>query len=187
MPTEELEQALLAAKWGSAEEDATDVIAKLLGLDREAVTRVWFSIVEMAKMRLGAGPPGDNEIPDDVQTAMKAQLRRGLLRTLVRKAILNESYMYAHPRALITKVGDICRGCEFSIHCVVKGYSTPDKCFKGGPPVSIKEEEGRLPHLMHYSRGGAMVSPTRIRGDRVSVTCLHPRGVYDLDVGELWT
>lgn len=187
MPTEELEQALLAAKYGSAEEDAADVIAKLLGLDRAAVTRVWFSIIEMKQMRLGAEAPGIDEISDEVKTAMKAQLRRGLLRTLVRRAIINETNMYTHPRALVPKTNDICRGCQFSLNCVVKSYSTPDKCFKSGPPAMVREKEGHLPEVMRFSHGGAEVSPMRIRGDRVTVKCSHPSGTYDIDVGELWT
>lgn len=94
--------------------------------------------------------------------------------------------MFVHPRALIPKVNDICRGCEFSLHCVVKSYSTPDKCYKSGPPARVREEEGRLPQLLHFANGGARVSPIRIRGDRVTVTCDHPTGTYDIDVGELW-
>ena len=186
MPTEELEQALLAAKLGTAEEDVPAVIARLLDLPREAVVRVEFAFHAAQDMRLGSVYLGHDEIPDEVQTAMRAQLRRGLLRVLVRQAIINETPMFTHPRALIPKKHDICRGCGFSLNCVVKSYSTPDKCFKSGPPAQIREVDGRLPEVFRFSRGGAMVQPLRIRGDRVTVTSTHPAGTYDVDVGELW-
>lgn len=187
MPTEELEQALLAAKLGTAEEDAPTVIARLLDLPREAIVRVEFAFNAMRDMRLGEVYLGEEEIPDEVRTAMRAQLRRGLTRIAVRKAILDDTPMFAHPRALITKKHEVCRGCGFSLNCVVKSYSTPDKCYKSGPPAQVREEEGRLPQLLRFSRGGAMVHPVRIRGDRVTVTSTHPVGTYDVDVGELWT
>lgn len=186
MPTEELEQALLEAKWGSAEADTIDVVARLLELPREAVVRVQYAFQAAATMRLTAVMSGEDEIPEEVQNAMKAKLRRGLLRTRVRYALLNEEHMYAHPRALIKDASGICNGCPFSIECVTKSYSTPDRCFKGGPPSRIDERDGREPTPMRFSKGGALVTPLRIRGDTVTVTSDHPRGTFDIDVGELW-
>lgn len=183
MPTEELEQALLAAKWGTAEADATDVVARLLELPRAAVVRVWYAFHAASNMRMGSVAPDEGEIDEEVRNAMKAQIRRGLLRTCVRESIRDADTMQIHPRALIKKAQDVCRGCPFSIACVTHSYSTPDKCFKSGPPIQIDERSNRPMHLPH---GGARVYPERIRGDLVTVRCDHPHGTYDVDVGELW-
>lgn len=182
MSMDDLDQALLLAKLGDAEEDATAVVAKLLGLDRKAVIRVWRAIVEIPTMRLNIGTPDfDSEVPANVQTAMSAQLRRGLLRTLVRKAILGGKPMFTSPHDLGTEVHEICRGCAFSLTCVVGQLSTPATCFRVGPPQHI--EEG--PPWRITRAHGTPVFPARIRGDVVTVECAHPAGTYDVDVGVL--
>lgn len=186
MPTEELEQALLEAKWSSAEADVPEVIARLLDLPREAIIRVQYAFHAAQNARLGAVYLGEDEIPDEVQTALKAQIRRGLLRVCVRDAIRDDKPMYAHAKSLIKKASGICRGCSFSIDCVTKSYSTPEKCFKSGPPASIRQDDQGFVQLMRFSHGGALVHPQRIRGDLVTVACTHPLGTYDVDVGQLW-
>jgi len=187
MPTDELEQALLEAKWGSAETDIADAVSKLLELPRAVVVRVAFALDEAHKMRLLPEYNPEQELSEELCTAITAKLRRGIMRARVRQSIMNDAPMYAHPRALIKKARDICNGCRFSLECVTKSYSTPDKCFKSGPPATIREHEnGTAPSVMRFTRGGCMVSPTRIRGDLVTVTCMHPHGTFDIDVGEIW-
>ena len=187
MPTEELEQALLEAKWGSAETDIADAVAKLLELPRAVVVRVAFALDAAHEMRLLPEYNPEGELDQELCNAIKAKLRRGLTRARVRQSIMDAAPMYAHPRALIKKARDICNGCRFSLECVTRSYSTPDKCYKSGPPAVIRENEhGIAPSVMRFSRGGSMVSPIRIRGDLVTVTCAHPHGTFDIDVGELW-
>jgi hypothetical protein len=187
MPTEELEQALLEAKWGSAETDVIDAVSKLLELDRAVVVRVAFALDAAHEMRLLPEHNPENELEEELCNAIKAKLRRALTRGRVRQAIIDDSPMYAHPRSLIKKPRDICNGCRFSLECVTKSYSTPDKCFKSGPPATIREfENGTAPSLMRFTRGGCMVSPIRIRGDLVTVKCVHPYGTFDIDIGEIW-
>jgi hypothetical protein len=186
MPTEELEQALLAAKWGSAEVDAVEVVARLLELPREAVVRVQYALQASATMKIVGVMSREDELPEELQTAMKAQLRRGLGRVLVRNAIRDEETLQADIKALIKKPHDVCRGCEFSLNCVTKGYSTPKQCFKEGPPVRVVEREKGVYQLMRLSHGGVVVHPKHIRGDLVTVACAHPLGTYDVDVEELW-
>lgn len=187
MPTEELEQALLEAKWGSAETDIADAISKLLELPRAVVVRVAFALDAAHEMRLLSEYNPDGELDEALRDAIKAKLRRGLTRARVRQSILNDAQMYAHPRALIKKARDICNGCRFSLECVTQSYSTPDECYKRGPPATIRKyENGTAPSVMRFSRGGCTVTPLRIRGDLVTVTCAHPYGTFDIDVGELW-
>lgn len=181
-----LEQALLESKWGTAEIDAVEVVARMLSLPREAVVRVEFALEAARNAGLGRVEPNEHEIPDDVQAAMKTQVRRGLHRVRVREAIRDDALMYAPVSRLVTEAKNVCRGCQFSIDCVVKNHSTPAQCFKSGPPMRIKPlEDGRY-QITRLSRGGTPVTPLRIRGDRVSVTCEHPKGSFDLDVGDVW-
>jgi hypothetical protein len=187
MPTEELEQALLRAKWDSAEADATEVIARLLDLPREAVVRVNYAFRAAASMRLGSTNPGDDEIDEDVRTAMKAQIRRGLLRMRVREAIRDERMMFVNVGALIDAPVDVCRGCPFSLECVTASFSTPDKCYKSGPPQRVfQRADNGVFQVDRFSRGGTAAHPLRIKGDEVTVECTHPRGTYVVDVEALW-
>ncbi len=186
MPTEELEQALLEAKWGSAEADVIDVIARLLEQPRAVVIRIAYALDEAHKSRTLPGYNPERELPEELREAIKAKLRRGLMRARVRQALLDGSALFAHPRSLIKKPRDICNGCPFSLACVTESYSTPEKCFKSGPPATIRENTDREPSVMRFSRGGAMVLPVQIRGDRVSVTSTHPYGTFDVDVEDLW-
>lgn len=187
MPTEELEQALLKAKWGDAEEDVIEVIARLLDLPREVVVRVEFAFHAAQNMRLGSVYLGEDEIPHEVQEAIKYKVRRGFLRTHVRECIRDEKNMYARVSALIKNPKDVCKGCPYSLACVTKSYSTPKECFKKGVPARIREADAEYPaQVMRLSNGGTLVRPLRIRGDLVTVQCDHPHGTFDVDVGELW-
>jgi hypothetical protein len=189
MTIEGLDQALAQAKLGDAEVDGVDIIARLLELPRAAVIRVLFARRVFKEQHLGLLPENvDAEIPEEVRTALRAEIRRGSLRVLTADAISAGQPMYTHVKTLIKRKNDVCRGCPFSMQCVVKSYSTPAECYSRGVPQQIREQEDVLktPQVMRFSRGGAMVYPTRIRGDVVSVTSSHPRGTYDVDVGELW-
>lgn len=186
MPTDELEQALLEAKWGSTEEDMSEVIARLLDLPRAAVVRVRYAYHVLVQQKLGLNTPDfDAELPEDLRTAIKAQLRRGALRVIVREAIRDSRELFVHPGALIRDPRDVCNGCPFSIECVVESHSTPEKCFKGGVPARIDKREFGHVQLLHYKNGGAVVRAQRIRGDRVTVTCAHPHGTFEVDVGDI--
>lgn len=185
MPTEELEQALLEAKWGSAEGDVADAVAKLLELPRAVVVRVAFALDEAQKMRVLPEYSPERELPDELCVAIRAKLRRGLMRGRVRQAIQDDGHLFTHPRVLIKKPRDICNGCQFSLECVTEGYSTPDKCFKSGPPAKVEKRQEHF-SVMRFTKGGALVTPLRIRGDLVTVTCTHPYGTFEVDVGDLW-
>jgi len=182
-----LEQALLEAKWGNAEADAPEIISRLLEIPREVVVRVEFAFHALQEMRQGRVYLGQDEIPDDVQEAMKNRLRRGLLRSQVREAILNDKPMYTKAKTIIDKPEKVCRGCRFSLECVTENHSTPKDCFKAGPPATIRKHDNGHVSLMRFTRGGVMVLPKRIRGDLVTVECTHPAGTYDIDVGDLWS
>jgi hypothetical protein len=186
MPIEELEQALQKAKWGNAEEDVIEVIARILELPREAVVRVQYAFHAAQNMRLGSVYLGEDEIPVEVQDAIKKQVKRGFLRTHVRECIRDEKAMYADVKSLVKKPVDVCKGCQFSLACVTNSYSTPKECFKKGVPVRIEGGETTPVRVLRFSNGGALVRPTRIRGDLVTVECGHPYGTFDVDVGELW-
>ncbi len=186
MPIEELEQALQKAKWGDAEEDVVEVIARLFEIPRELVVRVEYAFHAAQNMRLGSVYLGEDEIPPEVQDAIKTKVRRGFLRTHVRECIRDEKNMFTKVKSLIKDPKNVCKGCPFSLACVTKSYSTPKECFKSGVPVRVDEERGPVPILMRLTSGGALVRPIRIKGDTVTVTCEHPHGTFNVDVGELW-
>lgn len=190
MPTEELEQALLEAKWGTAESDGYEVIARLLDVPREAVVRIKFAFQVAEKTKLMRYAELDNrptgELDDELKTAIEAQIRRGLLRVRVRETIRDDGVLFARTAALIQKPVEVCRGCAHSLSCLSNSYSTPEKCFKAGPPHRIEIDPFGVPHLHRNRNGGAEVRPTRIRGDVVTVTCVHPLGTYNIDVSDLW-
>lgn len=189
MSLDKLEQALFEAKWGDAEEDGIDVVARMFELSREAVERVLFAASIVRKKQkytqlvqhMDDGPALDSELRE----AIKAHVERGFHRAMVRFAIQNNAALYVRARKLIGKdTGRICDGCPFSIDCVVNDISTPPKCAKSGPPQEVRQD----PHdehkyqLFHYTNGGAQVRPQRIQGDAVTVTCEHPRGTWTIDV-----
>ena len=183
MPIEELEQALQKAKWGNAEEDVIEVIARLFEIPRELVVRVEYAFHAAQNMRLGSVYLGEDEIPSEVQEAIKLKVRRGFLRTHVRECIRDEKAMYIKVKNLIKKPADVCKGCPFSLTCVTESVSTPKECFQKGVPVRLREHPWRVDR---YSSGGALVRPVRIKGDLVTVECGHPYGTFDVDVGDLW-
>ncbi len=188
MPTEELEQALARAKWGNAEADIVEVVSRLLDLDRATVLRVKFALEQTRKMGVTQQSldPAD-EMPEELCNAIKAQLRRGIARMFVRQAIETDGFMYVSTNKLVKRQEDVCNGCPHSFECVTHNFTTPSMCFKEGVPAKV--ERGEAPNytwkVTRLFKGGAIVHPTKIRGDQVTVECAHPRGVFIVDAEDL--
>lgn len=197
MPTEALEQALRKAKWGSAEEDAIEVIAQMFGASREVVSRVLYaaSIVRAIPnghhtlRTLDHGPDLSQELRDAIQVNVMA----GVARTRVRWAIDNEKPLRVYVQHLIKDPGDICNGCPVSIQCISEELSTADKCYRAGPPRGLTQIGTTSPakplgHQYVVEReynGAALVWPKKLKGNTITATCLHPKGTYTIDVDKV--
>lgn len=188
MSLDELEQALFAAKWGDAEEDGIEVVARVLQLPVAAVERVLFA-ARVAKEcqrgkfsqlteHMGDGPSLDY----DLKRAISDAVETGLKRARVRYALQNDGKLYVKPSKLVgDRVRDICDGCPLSIECATFSVSTPETCVSRGVLERIEYNDGRLANL----RRSCCVTPTKIVGNKVTVTCDHPRGTWTLDVEDI--
>lgn len=187
MPTEELEQALFEAKWGDAEADVADVIARMLEIPREAVVRVAFALKAAERSpAIEATFEPEGELSNELMVAINQNVRRGLLRALVRRRIQSDGWVLVHPKKLIKRAEDICSGCLLSLRCVAEGLSTPPKCFEKGPPCALRDDaQSKMGMLMRHKNGCAQVTPTQIRGDKVTVTSHHPKGTFVVDIGDV--
>lgn len=190
MSLDDLEQALFEAKWGDAEEDVTEVIARVLELPREAVERVLFAADVMqgdvSKQLMNKYPSLDEEL----KKALRLVVQEGLARVIVRDCILNEREMMAPPQLLIKDPAEICSGCGISLACIANNYSTPQKCYVAGPPVGVRQRRHGDAHDVELHRlrnGAALVTPVKIRKDTVTVTCTHPRGTFKVAAKDLTT
>jgi hypothetical protein len=187
MALDDLEQALFEAKWGDAEEDVIEVIARMLEQPREVVERVLFLVEEVKgdiSHRLVNACP---TLSTDLQHALRTVVQEGVARVLVRYAINNDKPMLAPLHKLIKDPYEVCSGCSYSIDCIAKNYSTPDHCFRQGPPVGVRpmSRPGDSTHLIRLRDGAALVHPVKIRKDTVTVTCAHPRGTYKIAAKDL--
>jgi hypothetical protein len=185
MLPEDVEQAVLAAKWGDAEADATEAIAKMLDAPRELVVRVHAAYAIAANLRMTLVEPADEEVPEDVQNAMAAHLRRALTRVRVRQAIRDGDVVWISVNKLIKNPAHVCRGCVHSVRCIAELLSTAEKCFAQGPPHVIEEHPVVGLRLVRPGKASVAAAPVKIRGDTVTVTCLHPVGTYTIDVGDI--
>jgi hypothetical protein len=189
MSLDDLDQALFEAKWGDAEEDVMEVIARILELPREAVERVIYAMEvvhgDISKQLYNSHPTLD----DKLRAGLKALVQEGLARVLVRSAILNERAMLVSPQKLIKDPSEICSGCEWSIPCISNNYSTPPKCYAAGPPVGVRPSRVTLGavELQTLRNGAALVTPVKITKNTVTVTCSHPRGTFKVAAKDLST
>jgi hypothetical protein len=185
MALEDLEQALFEAKWGHAEEDVMEVIAKILELPREAVERVLFAMEvvhgDVSKRLYNTYPT----LNDELKQGLRSLVQEGLARVLVRDAINNDKAMLAPPQLLIKDPTEICSGCEWSIPCISNSYSTPLKCYAAGPPVGIRQDAKGFVELRRLRGGAALVTPVKLVGNTVTVTCTHPRGTFKIAAKDL--
>lgn len=199
MTTEKLEQALLKAKWGNAEENAVEVIARMFDLPIEAVERVLYAAHLIRKkndthatirpMDVGAS------LSAELQDAIKTNLNEGLARTRIRWAIQNEKPVRIYVHHLIKKPEEICNGCPVSLRCIAEDLSTPEKCFTAGPPIGIKEVAvtsqttpiGSRTHFERQYGGAALVYPVNLKGNRVTATGTHPRGRFTFNAEDIET
>jgi hypothetical protein len=187
MSLDDLEQALFEAKWGDAEEDVTEVIARILELPREAVERVLFAadVVQgdVSKQLMNKYPSLDEEL----KKALRLVVQEGLARVIVRDCILNERVMMAPPQLLIKDPTEICSGCGISLDCIAHNFSTPQLCYIAGPPVGVRRDNNGFYQLTRLRKGAALVTPVKIRKDTVTVTCTHPRGTFKVAAKDLTT
>lgn len=184
MSLDDLEQALFETKLGDGEQDATDVIARLLELPRAAVDRVLFTAATIRAHRkfrhLIEGAEDGSDLSHELRKAIAAQVVPGLLRAYLRIAILNSDEANVSASTLVgTDLGRICAGCPFSMECVLENLSTPRVCVERGVPYARGlTSEGRT----RLDRTSCRVTPQRIRGDTVDVTCEHPKGEWTLHI-----
>lgn len=185
MSLDALEQALFAAKWGDAEENAIDVVARALELPSGVVERVLFAArcaKEAAKYKFSQLTESMNDGPTldyELRRAIADAVKTGLKRAAVRLVIQNDYRLQVEPSKLVgDRPRDICNGCPHSIECVTFSVSTPEKCVKKGVLDRIEREGDRVKDLRRY----CSVKPIKMAGDKVTVTCDHPPGTWTLDV-----
>lgn len=185
MSLDELEQALFTAKWGDAEENAIDVVARALELPVGVVERVLFAArcakdaskykYSQLTVNMDTGPSLEYEL----RRAIDAAVKTGLKRAAVRYAIQNDGRLQVRPSKLVgNRPRDICGGCPHSIECAMIDASTPEKCVKRGVLDRIEREGDRVRDLRRY----CIVIPIKMVGDKVTATCEHPPGTWTLDV-----
>jgi hypothetical protein len=188
MALDDLDQALFEAKWGTAEEDVMEVIARILELPREAVERVIFAMEvvhgDISKQLYNSY----STLDDKLKQGLRSLVQEGLARVLVRDAINNDKPMLAPPQKLIKDPLEICSGCEWSFGCIANNYCTPLKCYAAGPPVGIRAASEQKPFELRRLRGGAaLVTPVKLVGNTVTVTCAHPKGTFKIEAKDLTT
>lgn len=189
MSLEDLEQALFPAKWGNAEENGIDVVARVLELPTLVVERVLYAAqcVREATTRkhrftqlvesMDEGPSIDFEL----RSAIDAAVQQGIRRAMVRYAIQNDRKLHVKPSKLVSRARDICSGCPHSIECVMTEASTPEKCVKKGVLDRIEREGDRVKDY----RRSCIVTPQKIVGNKVTVTCDQPVGTWVLGVEDI--
>ena len=187
MSLDDLEQALFEARWGNAEEDVVEVVARLLELPRAAVERVIFAM-EVVHGDIGKHLYNTNSsLDEELRKALRTLVQEGLARVIVRNAINDEHAMLVAPQLLIKDPAEICSGCAWSIPCITHNYSTPQKCYEQGPPVGLRPlntTHGAV-ELRRLRGGAALVTPLKLKGNTVTVTCVHPRGTFNVSAKDL--
>lgn len=192
MSLEGLDQALFEAKWGDAEADVIEVIARALELSPSAVERVLYAAAAVKdsvrwEKHLREHMFDGLSLPEDLQIAIKSAMEMGMRRAAVRSAIQNDKPLLVKMAKLAKLGARICDGCKLSIRCALEDISTPPKCTKSGPPVSYKEPNerwpGQLMHISHAGKGGvASVRVVKLKDNNVFITCEHPRGEWTVDI-----
>lgn len=190
MSLEDLEQALFAAKWGNAEENGIEVVARVLELPVIVVERVLFAArcakdSTVRKHRFSQLVASMDEGPTlsyELRRAIDDAVQTGLKRAAVRHAIQNDAKIYVRPSKLVgDRPRDVCNGCPHSIECVLVGASTPEKCVKKGVLDRIEREGDRIKELRRY----CVTTPAKLLGNKVTVSCEHPAGTWTLDIEDV--
>lgn len=187
MSAEDVDEAVRAAKFSSAEDDEAEIVARMLEIPRDLVVRVWAARELIEDTWLATIPAVADSLGSELKTAYSATLRRGLTRMRVRHAIRDGEPMSVPLKKLVKTPAHICNGCPYSIRCVTENFSTPEECLEKGLISRISDRDATRPgwSILRSSYERAVVVPTQIRGDKITVECEHPRGKYVVDVGDI--
>lgn len=189
MSLEGLDQALFEAKWGDAEADVIEVIARALELSPAAVERVLFAAAAVKdsvrwEKHLREHMFDGLSLSDELQVAIRNAMEMGMRRAAIRSAIQNDATLMVKMSKLAKLGAHVCNGCVLSVRCAIEDLSTAARCTKSGPPAKYKEPTDRAPgQLLFWSKGGcAPVKPLRLKGDQVTVSCAQPRGEWTVSI-----
>lgn len=191
MSLESLDQALLEAKWGDAEADAVEVIARVLELPQAAVERVLYAAGSLKKddrfTQLREFMFDGVALSEDLRTAIQVAVGQGMRRAAVRYVIQNGGTVMVKMGAFSRLGARVCDGCPLSMRCALDNISTVQRCMKSGPPAQYQEPTDKVPgRLLHWGRGsGAPATPLRLYGNKVVVVCDQPRGEWTVALEDL--
>lgn len=133
MADDPLEQALTAAKWGTAEADMLEVIARALQTTPALVARVIIAFECLPRKDHTLLDQHDVEalaeaaVPEDIKFALDKAVIRGRTRVTLRQAMAAGRPVRGDARFLVAKT-DVCRGCPVSLGCALDRRSTPADC-----------------------------------------------------------
>jgi len=187
MPTKELEVALEAAKWGNAERDLIDVVARVLEAPENLVERVLYAAGAARTYATGRRLPMADDafrgvgLSQELARGIAAAVYMGMARAAVRSCIEYKDTMRCGVDTLIADCVRICEGCPISLHCVAHSLSSPSVCFDLGLPAGIF----RTYTLSRSDDRTTTVTPLKIDGDTVTVSCEHPKGTYQVQAKDL--
>jgi hypothetical protein len=190
MPTKELEDALAASKLGNAERDLIDVIARMFEIPENLVERVLYAgeVARSGDMTAVDAAFEGESLDPKLKQGIIATVHAGMARVTVRLAIHNGRWVLCPVGKLIRDPVKICDGCPISLACIAHSLSTQDICHALGPPTSARSRTRQSAtdvELERYSDGCARVTPLKIVGDTVTVSCEHPKGTYQVQAKDL--
>jgi len=193
MSTRELEQALAASKWKGAEKNVAEVIAKMFGFPVDIVERVVFAWETVKTEKFISDYDGQRDdvfgsvesganIEDEIRSAIKHGMFRGLRRTAIRWHMENGKMLEVEFKKLVPKdkPAGMCNGCKWQLECVRDMLSTPERCWNGVHVYCKEQYDGKASRIFQHNI--AIVRPLKLEGNIVTVEADHPRGTFAINV-----
>ncbi len=170
MPTEELRKALQAAKVTDVEADFVDVLCRAFDAQRPLVLRILYAAQYCANHVAGTSVTwtATEELDPKLREAIRSYVDAGRRRVALADKVRSNGHALAYVDALVPEGAPhkICDGCPKSLECVAESLFDPKDC-RDGRGAWTRSLETR---------------PIKMRKNKVTVECDHPRGTFVLDI-----
>lgn len=184
-PTEKIEQAVLAARWGDAEDTIEKILSKITGVEVKKINILADALFYLRASTHETLEGVEREVSEAIRASVLQELRKKHIRqAMAAKEKIRVKYADLYERKPPNAV--VCRGCEHSIPCAANDLSTPQQCWRSGFVSSAFVYKSGSASITRRRDRTLLATPVKIiDGQKLEIVTDHPPGSWVIDIDKV--